>query len=124
MSPLGISLRSRLVLTETRLQAFIERHTSLEISTQILIRMESHIVTESSNQVNELDPRWRIDISPKASWIPPLPCESEIVGAVSESEMSVRGEAVQNSKLRYFNPFELFDHSVLQKHTEKEFTMN
>ena len=32
-----------------------------------------------------------------------------LVGAVSESEKSVRGEPVQNPKLRYFNPFELFD---------------
>ena len=27
-------------------------------------------------------------------------------------------------KACHFNPFEFFDHGVLQKHTEKEFTMN
>jgi len=31
---------------------------------------------------------------------------------------------VEGCKLRYLNSFEFFDHSVLQKHTEKEFTMN
>jgi hypothetical protein len=31
---------------------------------------------------------------------------------------------VQNPKLRYFKPLEFFDHSVLQRHTEKEFIMN
>jgi hypothetical protein len=31
---------------------------------------------------------------------------------------------VESWKLCYFNSFEFFDHSVLQKHTEKEFTMN
>jgi len=33
-------------------------------------------------------------------------------------------EPVQNPEQRYFKPFEFFDHSVLQKHTEKEFNMN
>jgi len=33
-------------------------------------------------------------------------------------------EPVQNPKLHYFKPFEFFDHSVLQKHTDKEFIMN
>ena len=31
---------------------------------------------------------------------------------------------MESCKVRYFNSFEFFDHSVLQKHTEKEFTMN
>ena len=29
-----------------------------------------------------------------------------------------------NRKLCRLNPFEFFDHSVLQKHTDKEFIMN
>src|SRR5207237_4023893 len=33
-------------------------------------------------------------------------------------------EPVQNPKPRHFKPFEFFDHSVLQKHTEKELIMN
>jgi hypothetical protein len=52
------------------------------------------------------------------------PRESEIVDAVFQSEKSIRGEPVESCKLRYFNSFEFFDHSVLQKHTEMEFTMN
>src|SRR5271165_4196809 len=35
----------------------------------------------------------------------------EFLRAVCEPEKSVRWEPVQNSKLRYFNPFELFDHT-------------
>ena len=30
----------------------------------------------------------------------------------------------ENRKLRHLSPFEFFDHSVLQKHTDKEFIMN
>jgi hypothetical protein len=47
--------------------------------------------------------------------------ESEIVDAVFQPEKSIRGEPVERCKLRYFHSFEFFDHSVLQKHTEKEF---
>jgi hypothetical protein len=52
------------------------------------------------------------------------PRESEIVAAVSQSQKSIRGEPIESCKLRYCNSFEIFDHSVLQKHTEKEFIMN
>jgi predicted permease len=45
-------------------------------------------------------------------------------GAVFQPEKPIRGEPVESCKLRYFNSFEFFDYSVLQKHTEKEFTMN
>jgi hypothetical protein len=44
--------------------------------------------------------------------------------AVFQPEKSIRGEPVESCNLRYFNSFEFFYHSVLQKHTEKEFTMN
>jgi hypothetical protein len=63
---------------------------------------------------------------PKAFWIPPnlQPRDGEIVGAVFQSEKSIRGEHAESCKSRYFNSFEFFDHSVLQKHTDKEFIMN
>jgi hypothetical protein len=39
------------------------------------------------------------------------PRESEIVGAVFQSEKSIRGEPVESCKLRYCNSFEFFDHT-------------
>src|SRR4030088_3336996 len=36
----------------------------------------------------------------------------EIVGAVSKSEKPIRKGSLQNPKLRYFKPFEFFDHPV------------
>ena len=36
----------------------------------------------------------------------------------------IRKGSCAKSKSRYFKPFEFFDHSVLQKHTDKEFIMN
>ena len=39
------------------------------------------------------------------------PIESEIVDAVSQSEKFIRGEPVESCKFRYFNSFELFDHT-------------
>jgi hypothetical protein len=39
------------------------------------------------------------------------PRESEIVDAVFQSEKTIRGEPVKSCKLRYFNPFEFFDHT-------------
>jgi hypothetical protein len=50
--------------------------------------------------------------------------ESEIVDAVFQPEKPIRGDPVESCELRYFNSFEFFDHSVLQKHTEREFIMN
>jgi RHS repeat-associated protein len=43
------------------------------------------------------------------------PHESEIVGAVSHSEKSIRGETVENCKLRYFSSFEFFDHTGIAR---------
>jgi hypothetical protein len=39
------------------------------------------------------------------------PRESEIVAAVSQSQKFIRGEPVESCKLRYFNSFEIFDHT-------------
>jgi hypothetical protein len=54
--------------------------------------------------------------APKAFWIPLAlqRRESEIVDAVFQSEKSIRGEAVESFKLRYFNSFEFFDHTLLK----------
>jgi hypothetical protein len=40
------------------------------------------------------------------------PIESEIVDAVFQPEKPFRGEPVESCKLRYFNSFEFFDHTL------------
>jgi hypothetical protein len=40
------------------------------------------------------------------------PRESEIVGAVLQSEKCIRGKPVESYKLRYFNSLEIFDHTT------------
>ena len=37
--------------------------------------------------------------------------ESEILDPVLQLEKSIRREPVESCKLRYFNPFEFFDHT-------------
>jgi hypothetical protein len=51
------------------------------------------------------------------------PRESEIVDAVLQSEKCIRGEPVESCKLRYFNSFEIFDHtSILVRNSSRETT--